>query len=161
MNGQLVNDYTEEQMMKVRADIGMVFQEGALFDSLTVAENVGYKLYEETEQPLDSIKKRVEEVLDFVRLSDFFYRMPLEALRGPAAPVGPSLPRWAGKPGFLAVRRTGRSGSNLLSVKKIRKKKSRNVARFPKRVPFLSWGEVTSCAKLDFFFLDLKETSPD
>ena len=48
VNGQLVNDYTEEQMMKVRADIGMVFQEGALFDSLTVAENVGYKLYEET-----------------------------------------------------------------------------------------------------------------
>ena len=37
VNGQLVNDYTEEQMMKVRADIGMVFQEGALFDSLTVA----------------------------------------------------------------------------------------------------------------------------
>src|SRR5262245_27032132 len=49
VNGQLVNDYTEAQMMKVRADIGMVFQEGALFDSLTVAENVGYKLYEETD----------------------------------------------------------------------------------------------------------------
>ena len=34
-------------MMSVRADLGMIFQEGALFDSLTVRENVGYKLYEE------------------------------------------------------------------------------------------------------------------
>ena len=41
--------------MKVRADLGMVFQEGALFDSLTVAENVGYKLYEETDMPLDEV----------------------------------------------------------------------------------------------------------
>ena len=38
---------TEAELMRVRADLGMVFQEGALFDSLTVAQNVGYKLYEE------------------------------------------------------------------------------------------------------------------
>ena len=36
------------ELMEVRADLGMVFQEGALFDSLTVRENVGYRLYEET-----------------------------------------------------------------------------------------------------------------
>jgi phospholipid/cholesterol/gamma-HCH transport system ATP-binding protein len=82
VNGQLVNDYTEDQMMKVRADIGMVFQEGALFDSLTVAENVGFKLYEETDQPLDSIRRRVEEVLGFVRLSDFIDRKPSELSGG-------------------------------------------------------------------------------
>jgi phospholipid/cholesterol/gamma-HCH transport system ATP-binding protein len=82
VNGQLVNDYTEDQMMKVRADIGMVFQEGALFDSLTVAENVGYKLYEETDQPLDAVRKRVEEVLGFVRLSDFIDRKPSELSGG-------------------------------------------------------------------------------
>ncbi len=69
VNGQRVDEYSEEQMMKVRADIGMVFQEGALFDSLTVAENVGYKLYEETDLPLDQVRKRVEEVLGFVRLA--------------------------------------------------------------------------------------------
>ena len=40
-------------MMVVRADLGMVFQEGALFDSLTVRENVGYKLFEELNWPLD------------------------------------------------------------------------------------------------------------
>jgi phospholipid/cholesterol/gamma-HCH transport system ATP-binding protein len=82
VNGQLINDYSEDQMMKVRADIGMVFQEGALFDSLTVAENVGYKLYEETDQPLEDIRKRVEEVLGFVRLSQFIDRKPSELSGG-------------------------------------------------------------------------------
>src|SRR5918994_4061622 len=82
VNGQLVNDYTEAQMMKVRADIGMVFQEGALFDSLTVAENVGFKLYEESDQPLDEIRKRVEEVLGFVRLAQFIDRRPSELSGG-------------------------------------------------------------------------------
>ena len=82
VNGQLINHYTEEQMMKVRADIGMVFQEGALFDSLTVAENVGYKLYEETDQPLENVRKRVEEVLGFVRLSQFIDRKPSELSGG-------------------------------------------------------------------------------
>jgi phospholipid/cholesterol/gamma-HCH transport system ATP-binding protein len=82
VNGQLVNDYTEDQMMKVRADIGMVFQEGALFDSLTVAENVGFKLYEETDLPLDVVRARVEEVLGFVRLQQFIDRKPSELSGG-------------------------------------------------------------------------------
>ena len=49
VNGERVDDMTEDELMKVRADLGMVFQEGALFDSLTVRENVGYKLFEETD----------------------------------------------------------------------------------------------------------------
>jgi phospholipid/cholesterol/gamma-HCH transport system ATP-binding protein len=82
VNGQRVDTFTEEQMMKVRADLGMVFQEGALFDSLTVAENVGYKLYEETDMSLDAVRKRVEEVLGFVRLSQFIDRKPSELSGG-------------------------------------------------------------------------------
>jgi phospholipid/cholesterol/gamma-HCH transport system ATP-binding protein len=82
VNGQRVDEYSEDQMMKVRADIGMVFQEGALFDSLTVAENVGYKLYEETNRPLDEVRKRVEEVLGFVRLEQFIDRRPSELSGG-------------------------------------------------------------------------------
>ena len=104
VNGQLVNDYTEEQMMKVRADIGMVFQEGALFDSLTVAENVGYKLYEETNQPLDAIRKRVEEVLGFVRLSQFIDRRPSELSGGQRRRVAIAR-AMAVKPRHPAVRR--------------------------------------------------------
>jgi phospholipid/cholesterol/gamma-HCH transport system ATP-binding protein len=69
-------------MMKVRADIGMVFQEGALFDSLTVGENVGFKLYEETDLPLDVVRKRVEEVLGFVRLAQYIDRRPSELSGG-------------------------------------------------------------------------------
>ena len=60
----------------------MVFQEGALFDSLTVAENVGYKLYEETDMPLDEVRRRVEEVLGFVRLSEYIDSMPSELSGG-------------------------------------------------------------------------------
>ena len=65
-----------------RNHLGMVFQEGALFDSLTVAENVGYKLYEETDMPLDDVRRRVEEVLGFVRLSEHIDKMPSELSGG-------------------------------------------------------------------------------
>src|ERR671914_1132846 len=82
VNGERVDTMSELEMMKVRADLGMVFQEGALFDSLTVAENVGYKLYEETDQELGAVRSRVEEVLGFVRLSEFVDRKPSELSGG-------------------------------------------------------------------------------
>jgi phospholipid/cholesterol/gamma-HCH transport system ATP-binding protein len=82
VNGEQVHDFTEDQMMSVRADLGMVFQEGALFDSLTVRENVGYKLWEELKQPLDQVNTRVEEVLGFIGLTDFIDRMPSELSGG-------------------------------------------------------------------------------
>ena len=82
VNGEQVHDFTEDQMMSVRADLGMVFQEGALFDSLTVRENVGYKLWEELKQPLDQVNRRVEEVLGFIGLTDFIDRMPSELSGG-------------------------------------------------------------------------------
>src|SRR5438128_11563340 len=56
VHGQRVDDMPENDLMAVRADIGMLFQESALFDSLTVAENVGYRLYEETPQPLAEVR---------------------------------------------------------------------------------------------------------
>src|SRR5687768_7494384 len=74
VNGERVDQMTEREMMKVRADLGMVFQEGALFDSLTVAENVGYKLSEETDMPADQVQARVEEVLGFIGLAEYIDR---------------------------------------------------------------------------------------
>jgi phospholipid/cholesterol/gamma-HCH transport system ATP-binding protein len=74
--GQRVDQLSEDQMIKVREYIGMVFQEGALFDSLTVGENVGFKLYEDSDMPLDEVRERVEEVLGFVGLVDFIDRLP-------------------------------------------------------------------------------------
>ena len=82
VNGQRVDGMSEDQMMGVRADLGMVFQEGALFDSLTVGENVGYKLYEETDVPIDEVRARVLEVLGFVGLAQFIDRKPSELSGG-------------------------------------------------------------------------------
>jgi phospholipid/cholesterol/gamma-HCH transport system ATP-binding protein len=82
VNGQRVDQLTEQEMMAVRADLGMIFQEGALFDSLTVRENVGYKLYEESDMPLEDADRRVEEVLGFIGLAEFIDRMPSELSGG-------------------------------------------------------------------------------
>jgi phospholipid/cholesterol/gamma-HCH transport system ATP-binding protein len=82
VNGERVDTMSEQELMKVRGDLGMVFQEGALFDSLTVGENVGYKLYEESDIPLDEVRRRVEEVLGFVGLSEHIDKMPSELSGG-------------------------------------------------------------------------------
>jgi phospholipid/cholesterol/gamma-HCH transport system ATP-binding protein len=81
VRGERVDQFSEFQMMAVRQSLGMVFQEGALFDSLTVRENVGYKLYEETDLPLDEVHARVEEVLGFVGLAEHIDKAP-SALSG-------------------------------------------------------------------------------
>jgi phospholipid/cholesterol/gamma-HCH transport system ATP-binding protein len=80
--GHRVDLLNEAEMMAVRHYMGMVFQEGALFDSLTVGENVGFKLYEETDMPLDQVRARVEEVLGFVNLGEHIDRMPSELSGG-------------------------------------------------------------------------------
>ena len=82
VNGERVDQMSERQLMAVRADLGMVFQEGALFDSLTVRENVGYKLYEESRISLAEADRRVEEVLGFVGLAEYAGRMPSELSGG-------------------------------------------------------------------------------
>jgi phospholipid/cholesterol/gamma-HCH transport system ATP-binding protein len=81
LNGEEIEGMSEDELMRVRADLGMVFQEGALFDSLTVRENVGYKLYEELQWPIEKADQRVEEVLGFIGLGEFVERMP-SALSG-------------------------------------------------------------------------------
>jgi len=82
VNGERVDQLSELGMMRVRMDLGMVFQEGALFDSLTVAENVGYKLYEESPMPPVDVRRRVEEVLGFIGLREYIDRMPSELSGG-------------------------------------------------------------------------------
>ena len=82
VNGERTDKMSELELMAVRADLGMVFQEGALFDSLSVAENVGYKLYEETRMPDHEVRRRVEEVLGFIGLGEYIDRMPAELSGG-------------------------------------------------------------------------------
>jgi phospholipid/cholesterol/gamma-HCH transport system ATP-binding protein len=81
VNGQHVERMAEHDLMRIRGDIGMLFQESALFDSLTVAENVGYRLYEETDMPDDQVRSRIQEVLGFIGLGEYIDRMP-SALSG-------------------------------------------------------------------------------
>jgi phospholipid/cholesterol/gamma-HCH transport system ATP-binding protein len=82
VNGDEIENMRERELMRVRADLGMVFQEGALFDSLTVRENVGYKLFEELDWDLHKVNARVEEVLGFIGLAEFIDRMPSELSGG-------------------------------------------------------------------------------
>lgn len=92
-NGKILidgNDITylsEPQMMTVRKKLGMVFQEGALFDSLSVYDNVGYRLHE---QGVDEniVEEKVKEALSFVDLEDVIEMMPSELSGGMRRRVG-------------------------------------------------------------------------
>jgi phospholipid/cholesterol/gamma-HCH transport system ATP-binding protein len=81
VKGRRVDNLPERDLLAVRADIGMLFQENALFDSLTVEENVGYRLSQESRLPRDQVRRRVEEILGFMGLGEYLDRMP-SALSG-------------------------------------------------------------------------------
>ena len=76
LHGQRIDDMAEYDLLRLRADIGMMFQENALFDSLTVGDNVGYRLREESDMPEEEVRARVAEVLGFVGLAELTDRMP-------------------------------------------------------------------------------------
>ncbi len=100
VGGQRIDAMPERDLLRLRAGIGMVFQENALFDSLTVNENVGFRLYEESDTPLDQVRARVTEVLGFIGLEEYIDRMPSELSGGQRRRV--ALARgMATKPGLL------------------------------------------------------------
>jgi len=80
--GEEITGMREQQLFSLRRDIGMVFQESALFDSLTVEENVAYRLIEETGRITDDIHARVLEALRFVELEHTFSLFPAELSGG-------------------------------------------------------------------------------
>jgi phospholipid/cholesterol/gamma-HCH transport system ATP-binding protein len=79
--GEEVSAMPEEQLFKLRSRIGIVFQEGALFDSLTVHDNVAYRLMEE-QLPEDEVNKRVVEALRFVELEHTLDKFPSQLSGG-------------------------------------------------------------------------------
>jgi phospholipid/cholesterol/gamma-HCH transport system ATP-binding protein len=87
VDGMRVDQMAESELLKMRSEIGMVFQENALFDSLTVAQNVAFRLVEER-MPDDEIDARVAEVLGFVGLGEFADRMPAQLSGGQRRRVG-------------------------------------------------------------------------
>jgi phospholipid/cholesterol/gamma-HCH transport system ATP-binding protein len=80
--GKDVTQTPEEDLFALRAKIGMVFQESALFDSLTVRENVAYRLIEEHGVADSTIEQRVIEALRFVELEHTIDKFPSELSGG-------------------------------------------------------------------------------
>ncbi len=87
VDGEDITAYSEEQMMRVRQKIGMVFQEGALFDSLPVYDNVAYRLREQ-KVPESEIEPVVLRMLRFVDLEHAVDKMPNELSGGMRRRVG-------------------------------------------------------------------------
>jgi phospholipid/cholesterol/gamma-HCH transport system ATP-binding protein len=79
--GQNLSDIGQDEMFAMRAHIGMVFQESALFDSLNVEDNVSYRLHEE-HVPAAECHERVVEALKFVELEKAIDKFPSELSGG-------------------------------------------------------------------------------
>jgi phospholipid/cholesterol/gamma-HCH transport system ATP-binding protein len=87
IDGEDVTDLSERDMHDIRQKIGMVFQDGALFDSLSVYENVGFRLFEQA-MPEQEIEETVHRMLKFVNLEHAFHMMPAELSGGMRRRVG-------------------------------------------------------------------------
>jgi phospholipid/cholesterol/gamma-HCH transport system ATP-binding protein len=90
IDGQDITDLSFEEALKVRQKMGMVFQGAALFDSMTVFENVAYPLREHTHMSEDEIEERVRQKLEFVDLDPdrVMEQMPAELSGGMRKRVG-------------------------------------------------------------------------
>ena len=82
VDGTEIAGRSEDQLRDVRLGVGMVFQEGALFDSLSVGDNVGFRLASEGGLEPETIEARVREMLGFVGLAEYYERMPSELSGG-------------------------------------------------------------------------------
>jgi phospholipid/cholesterol/gamma-HCH transport system ATP-binding protein len=82
VEGQDITPLTEDQLDPIRRRMGIVFQEGALFDSLSVYENVAFRLREDGGMGEEEIERRVREVLRFVEMEEAIDRMPAELSGG-------------------------------------------------------------------------------
>ncbi len=87
VDGEDITHYTEDEMMVVRKKFGMIFQEGALFDSLSVYDNVAFRLHEQG-VPEEEVEPEVRRMLRFVNLEDAIDKMPIELSGGMRRRVG-------------------------------------------------------------------------
>ncbi|HKR02969.1 MAG TPA: ATP-binding cassette domain-containing protein [Pyrinomonadaceae bacterium] len=87
VDGEDITNFSEIEMMRVRKKIGMIFQEGALFDSLSVYDNVAFRLHEQG-VPEEEVQPEVRRMLRFVNLEDAIDKMPIELSGGMRRRVG-------------------------------------------------------------------------
>jgi len=82
VDGQDITGLGEDELQETRKKVGMLFQGGALFDSMTVFQNVAFALHEHTDWNADRIAARVHEVLGYVDLEDVDELMPADLSGG-------------------------------------------------------------------------------
>ena len=88
VEGQIVSSLKEEELTRLRRRMGMLFQYAALFDSLSVGDNVAFALRQHTDWPDEKIMERVHEVLGWVGLEGTEAQWPMELSGGMKKRVG-------------------------------------------------------------------------
>ncbi|MGD0840067.1 MAG: ATP-binding cassette domain-containing protein [Candidatus Acidiferrales bacterium] len=80
--GQDITDWNEEQLNAIRRRVTMVFQSGALFDSLTIGENIAFPLEGREDLTLEQMQTRVAELADMLEVTEFLDKLPSEISTG-------------------------------------------------------------------------------
>jgi phospholipid/cholesterol/gamma-HCH transport system ATP-binding protein len=80
--GQDITDWSERELVQIRRRVTMVFQSGALFDSLTVGENIAFPLADRSELSPEQIDARVAELAEMLEIAEFLDRLPDELSTG-------------------------------------------------------------------------------
>ena len=80
--GQDITDWTEQQLVQIRRRVTMVFQSGALFDSLTIRENIEFPLDDRKDLSPEQIDTRVAELAEMLEIGDVLDRLPSELSTG-------------------------------------------------------------------------------
>lgn len=88
INGQDISALSDRDLTPIRRNMAMVFQSAALFDSLSVRENVGYRLWEESRLSDEHIEQIIRQSLQFVGLDDVIDKMPGDLSGGMRKRVG-------------------------------------------------------------------------
>lgn len=88
VDGELVNDFDEKQLREFRKKFGMLFQQAALFDSMSVGENVMFPLREHTKMSLPEMEEQAAKILEDVGLPGLQEKMPSELSTGEKKRVG-------------------------------------------------------------------------
>ena len=80
--GEDITDWTEDQLTPIRRRVTMVFQSGALFDSLTVAENIAFPLEGRGDLSVEQIEPRVRELMEMLEVAEYAQKLPSELSTG-------------------------------------------------------------------------------
>lgn len=80
--GEDITDWTEDQLILIRRRVTMVFQSGALFDSLSVWENIAFPLEERGDLSAEQIEARVRELMEMLEVAEYAQKLPSELSTG-------------------------------------------------------------------------------